>query len=603
MTHPVPSSGFTVASSYGLDHTHLGPQFPANEIVNSKRALVLNYRASFYKCRQHDWKAYDWNGAMRRPDASPTQPLIGASVPDFYVPLNQRRPMAPYRLARTIVGAFTTLIFGHGRWPTILSDDPQTQDFVEALVKASKLKTKMIRARNIGGSSGSVGMSWGFKDGRPLVRVHAAKSLYVHEWADEDDFVPAHAIELYQYEKDVWDSSKRKHVRKIFWHRRDWTENADIEFVPCEVTKDNPTWQIDEEKSVMHNDGLCHLVWIQNLPDDDETSVDGQPDYAELYEQLDSVDILNSVNVNGTSMNLDPTLKLSINEEDVGDAIIKKGSNNALVLGMGGDASYLELSGSAVSAGHSSIEKQREQVLETCQCIVPDPNEVVGSATSSIALRIVYAPMLSKGDIMRDQYGDIGLLRVLEGMLHGARRLNIGGVVREESIDDYGIPVIDEVTGEPVIEDVEYYLALPPRKNKIEILDDDGMPTGEFRVEEIVRVPGNGRLTLEWPDYFRDTQDDRQKQVTSLSTATGGKATMSQQTAVEVLASSMQRDPQVEWVRIRNEQEQSRANVSGMFPGTGGEVSSRDELPEASESIETEEPSDEEEEPTSDTQE
>lgn len=594
----------SVVSSFGLSNTQLGPQFPALQIISSERSIELNYRSNFYLCRQHDWKTFDWNGTFKRPQKFPTQPLVGNSTPDFYVPLNQRRPSTPYRLARTIVGAFTMLIFGHGRWPNLMSDDPQTQDFAEALVKASKLKTKMIRARNLGGSCGTVGMSWGFHNGSPRVRVHTAKSLYVEEWEDEDELIPAHVVELYQYPKDVWDERKQKHVRKFFWHRRDWTTDADIEFTPCEVTKENPSWQVDEDRTVMHNDGVCHFVWVQNLPDDDVTSIDGQPDYAETYEQLDSIDILNSTNVYGATKNLDPTLLLKMHQEDVGGVLVKKGSDNALVLGPGGDARYMELSGTAVTAGHSTIDKQRDQTLETCQCVVTDPSEAVGAGMSSVALKIIYAPMISKGDIMRDQYGDNGIVRLIEGMIQAARKLNIGGIVQEEEVNPDGSPVIDEETGEAKVTDVEYSLTLPPKRDKIEILDAEGNPTGEFSIKETIRVPGNGSITLEWPDYFAPTADDKQKIAGAMTTATGGKPVMSQRTAVEQIATSAQRDPQEEWNRVQQEAESARRADAAMFPGVGGQVENVDDLPDGADPLEGEEDTDgENERPTDPTEE
>ena len=589
--HPI--AELSVVSAYGLDQTHLGPQFPALEIVSSLRATELEFRARYYKCRQHDWKVFDWNGTMRRPERFPTQPLIGNAMPDFYVPLNQRRPQTPYRLARTIVGAFTTLIFGHGRWPSILSDDPETQDFAEILVKEAKLKTKMIRARNLGGASGTVGLSWGFVDGKPRVRVHESRHLHVLEWADEDEFIPAHVVELYQYPKDIWNAAKKKNERRFFWHRRDWTTNADISFIPCEVTSENPDyWQIDESKSEQHNDGFCHFVWVQNLPDDEVTTIDGQPDYAELYEQLDAVDIINSVNTGGVVKNLDPTLKLKMHREDVAGAVIRKGSDNALTVGVDGDASYMELSGSAVSAGHEAIRIQREQALETCQCVVPDPNEVAGGATSSVALKIVYAPMLSKGDIMRDQYGE-AIITILEGMINSARKRNVGQVVQEPTLDSDGIEVMDEVTGQPVLTPVEYWLDLPPRVEKQEVLDDAGNPTGEIETHYYPRKPGNGRLKCEWPDYFKPTETDRSQQAGSLVTASGGKPIMSQQTAAEHLATSYQRDPTEEWSRIRTEAMQAAASQAEMFPGPGGEVDSYDQLPDGAEPMEGENQDDE----------
>lgn len=575
---PVARAGkLALVSSFGLDHTQLGPEFPAIEIASSQRARELAFRAAYYECTQHDWKVFNWNGAPRTPEKFSTQPLIGGALPDFYVPLNQRRPETPYRLGRTIVGAFTALLFGHGRWPKVVSDDPETQDFAEALIEACHLKTKMIRARNAGGSCGTVGLSWGFDEhGQPKVRVHAAKHLYPMQWEDEDELVPAHVVELYQFPRDVRNPKTRKIERQFFWHRRDWTQTADIMFEPVPVTGENPVWQIDEKRSVQHNDGACHFVWVQNLPEDDPSSFDGQPDYAELYEQMDSVDVLNSTNVRGVVKNLDPTLKLRLNQEDVGSAVVQKGSDNALVVGLSGDASYLELNGTAAAAGHAAIETQRRQALETCQCIIPDPNVVAGAATSSVALKIVYAPMLSKGDIQRDQYGE-AIVRVLDGMVQYARRLNVGGAVDE-------IVVTDDTGEEISRERVEYTLSLPPRIDKREKVDAAGEPTGEFDVTRVPRRPGSGTLTLEWPEYFRETADDRQKHVGALVQGVGsGQPVISQRTAVEMMAAVNQRNPQDEWARIQGEAQEKRANEALMFPGTGGLVEHTDDLPAGAE--------------------
>lgn len=587
--HPPVNQGrtLTLVSSFGLDQTTLGPNFPAQQIVNSQRVRELTFRENYFTCRQHDWKVFDWNGAVRRPEGHMTQPLIGEMLPDFYVPLNSRRPCSPYRLARSIVWAFTTLTFGYGRWPSFRSDDTETQDFAKALVKATRLKTKMIRARNLGGASGTVGLSWGYNNGKPRVRVHLARHLYVQEWEDEDELIPAHVIEIYQFPKDVWLPDKKRMERQFFWHRRDWTKTADIEFVQQKVEKDNPSWQIDEEKSVIHNDDECHFVWVQNLPDDDTTTIDGQPDYAETYEQLDELDIINSVSSKGTKLNLDPTLVLKMDQDEVGDTTIRKGSGNALVVGPSGDARYMELSGASVTAGHATIDKQREQVLEANQCILPDPNEVVGSATSSVALKIVYAPMLAKADIMRDQYGQ-AIERLLEGMIRTARKLNVGNVLLEQDIDpETGEPILDD-DGVPVEREIQYTLNLKPKRVKTPRLDEEGNETGEFDIEEVPYTPGSGDLSLEWPDYFKRTSDDNQKESGSLTQATGGKPVMSHQTAVEQMATSMQRDPQEEWNRLKQEQEEQRKRESEMFPGMGGQVGSLEELPDDAELMEGE---------------
>lgn len=549
-----------VASSFGVAHTTLGPDFDALGMINAERVRELQYREAFYTCRVHDWKMFDFNGRTITPGkASGVQPLISTAAPSFYVPLDQRRPSTPYRLPRKIVNSFTAMLFGHGRWPQIRSNDPQTQDFAEALVKEAGIAAKFIRARGIGGRCGTVGLSWCFSDGEPRVTVHHGAHLHVIEWEDESERIPAHVVEIYQFPEDYTDS-RGKRKRRMVWKRRDWTKTADVFFKSIEVGKQNPDrWSIDEEKSFEHDDGFAHFVWIENLPDD-ITGVDGVPDYAEAYEPMISLDTLNSVNVRGATLNLDPTLKFKMDREDLKGATVSKGSEHAIVTGKDGDAEYLELSGTSISAGSSLVESLRAQILETVECVVLDPDKATAAGSSSVALRIVYAPMLAKTDILREQYGG-GIVRLLDQMTVSARKKlpdADGSEVVEVQVDE---------EGKEVEEPVEYFIDLPPR------LEEKTDETGQVITIEHERNPGGGRLWLEWGPYFKPTTSDYQQAAAALSSATGGKAIMSQQSAVELNANVWDRDGSSEWNRLVSEQQSQWARqAEGMFPGAGGEV-------------------------------
>lgn len=582
-----------VPSSFGLDHTTLGPEFDAKGLVDSTRVKELEYRERFFRCTQHDHKIFDMNGNMTRPGRIPgVQPLIGSNAPSFYVPLEMRRPNAPYRIGKKIVSSFTGMLFGRGRWPQVRSDDPVTQDWAEALVEAVKMRTKFIRARNIGGSCGTVGISWRFVSGKPRISIHHGKNIHVLEWEDAEEKIPRHVVELYQYSRRVFDERKKKHVERWFWHRRDWTPTADIFFEPVPVDKQNPRWVIDQNRSMEHNEDDIHFAYIENLPDDEPSCDDGVPDYAETYEQMNTLDVLNSVVVRGGVLNLDPTLVLKMEREELGGAIIRKGSDNALTVGPSGDAHYMELSGQSLTAGGALIDRQRDQILETSECVLVDPDRVAAAGTSSVALKVVYAPMLGKSDLLRDQYGE-GIVRALEGLTRSARQYmrQPGAPSPEEEFvhvpvvdEETGQPVVDESTGTPIEEPVEYYVEMPPRIEKEPVIDEvTGEATGEVTLKVTERHPGTGRIWLEWGPYFKPTADDHSKDVTAASTAAGGKAVLSQQTAVELTAQSYDRDGTEEWARVQRDNLNRAAEEGGMFPDIGGAVQEEEEEPEGEE--------------------
>lgn len=563
--------GVTYAvSSFGVEGTTFGPDFRAKAFVDSPRVRELEFRERFFRSTHHDQKLFDFYGRMTRPGGPGSQPMIGGSLPTFYVPLDQRRPNAPYRLPKVIVNAFTGLIFGHGRWPAIrVVGDPQTQDFAEALVKAQRLPTAMIRARNIGGSTGTVGLSWRFWQGKPRVRVHPGKHLFVHEWEDREELIPAHVSEVYQTARDEW--TGKAFERNFYWHRRDWTPLVDITFVEQRVTAEDPYWVIDEV--ARHDDGFAHFVWIQNTPDFDGTEIDGEPDYEGLYENFGGLDVLNSVVMKGATLNLDPTLLLKVDPDIVARGGVRKGSDNALSVGKDGDADYMELAGTSITAGLELKASERAQALEVAQCVSPDPNTIAAAGTSSLALKIVYAPMLGKGDLLRDQYGQ-GIERLLEQQIKSARRHitprdETGEKVYEIQTDDAGAETA-----------VEYGLALEPRIVEEPVLDESGNPTGEMTARAEERVPGaGGDVELEWGDYFKPTEEDKSKRATTLNTANGGKPTLSHKSTVEVMAMASGLDPAEEWIAVTAEEAARREAERGMFPDLGGKVTGEAELP------------------------
>jgi len=548
---PSPSATGTVDtnSMFGSKPT----EFRGTSVLSSPRYRELDRRQQYYDCTQHDEKKYDFDGRIidqRGSGASATQPLINSEVAPFYVPLSARRPHAPARLARVITNAFTNMVFGAQRFPTIkVSGDADTQDFDAELVRATNLSTKMIRARTIGGSVGTVGLSWCFDaKGRPSIEVHNGKYLFVHEWEDREELIPQWVTEVYLTSRPEWDGSKKKFLTNWYWHRRDWMPDQDVLFVDVRYQKGvEPDWIPDQKNSVRHEDGFCHLHWIQNLPAEGE---DGVPDYDGLYELFDAVDVLNSVVVKGAILNLDPTLVLKIDRDIAGAMGVKKGSDNSLIVGEEGGADYLELTGSSLEAGIKLLQEQRRNGLETAQCIVPDPADVAAQGVSSVALKAMFGPMMGKCETLRDQYGR-PIKRMFDQMNRAARA----------KVGQSTVVVVKDENGQDVEKPGRYVIALPPKIVETPKQDDEGQPvfdeqTGKPQVDvkKVDRAPGaGGDVELDWPPYFMPTPADQQAELTTLSAAAGAKPILSQQTAVEKAAAALGVDPNSEWARVQKD--------------------------------------------------
>ncbi len=548
-----------MGAKYGLDPITISPAFKAWSFLKSDRRTELLMRKSYFAARQHDEKVFDFDGSPC--GAGPyyaTRTMIGSwSSAPLEVPMAVRRPAMPYRLPRKIVNDFTGMVFGHGRWPSIVTpDDPTTEDFLRALSKAARLPLVFTLARGLGGAVGTAAVSWSFHQGRPRARSHSGENLFVHLWADREDLIPAHVSEIMHYEEDMFDPEKGEVVRTPFWYRFDWTPIANVAFKPVPVNgTEEPEWVIDEEASGVHNDNFAHLIWIQNLPNDEGSNViDGMPDAADVFEVFDGIDVINSTVFNGAKKAIDPTLVI---KSDRDASLVYTGGAHTLTPGEKGDASYLELAGSSLEVGRELVKEWRDQVLETTQCVSPDADSVVAQGASAAALKITYRPMLGKSDLMRTQYGD-ALTRLLQQMLDSARKLL--PEIDEDGNKLYDVGVTDD--GEDIL--IDHFIELEP---KIEKTKDEN---GQEVIKITERVPGNGRfIDLEWGEYFEQTAADRQQETAALGIANGGKPIMSHKTSVEDAATIFGKDPSAEWKAVELEEQARTEREGGMFPSYG----------------------------------
>lgn len=514
-------------------------------LAEGGRFRDLDRREAYFRARQDDHKRYDWEGYFRGygDDA--------AIKPGWYVPLGMRRPAARYDLAKVIVRRLTTLLFGSEHFPQIVAEtDPDTEDFVRTLARESRLGQRMMEARELGGALGTACLSSGFVDGSPRLEVHNAKHCRVLRWRDRAEFKPSVVLKAYAFEKEVWDPLASKWKREDFFYARYWDEQQELvwEEIPADVAKE-PDWQdrIPPSAVHIHGWGFCPFYWIQNRPATDE--VDGESDYDGLHDIFDEINQLLSATGRGTKRNVDPTLVVHANA-DANRGAIKKGSDNAIF--SPGGAKYLELSGESVRAARDLIEVLRGAALDAAGVVLADPEKLSGAAQSAAAMRIIYAPMLANADILREQYGEMGIRRILEDMLRMARVLMTRPAQRD--------PETGEMQKAAVV--------LPPR-----VLYTQGAG-GELDRKSVDRKPGTATTVgLNWPAYFPATTADVKLSVESAQAANGGKQVISRRSSVLYIAQHFGvEDVDQELVEIEDEERETREAQEAMMAGSSPEL-------------------------------
>jgi hypothetical protein len=458
------------------------------------RGRSLDRYEAHYNCSQYQHLSLDWWGNIQVP--------LGFTQPQMEMSVRAKRPTAPYNLCRAIVDRFTGLLFGESRKPDITWEgDYDTEQLLETVMEQCLFFPKWRQARAIGGGVGSVCMTAHLRNGKFNLEVHNPKQCQVL-WKDRRTFTPEAILICYQFTRmeAVFDERTKQVTgqRAVpYLYRRLITENDDTVYVPAKY-EPGEVIEWKEESTVQHDLGFFPGIWVQNLPN--LLDEDGVPDCYGAWHNFDTMDRLISQMNKATLLNLDPTLVLGVDPkaiEIMGG--IRKGSENALMVGAGGTASYLEITGSGVDSGMKVYDMLKRNTLDVVRCVMVDPDKISGAAQSAKAIEYLYAPMLEKADDLRAQYGDLGVLPLVAVLEKMARAIMGKQVVIEGKKCVLG-------------------LDLPPRA--------DGKPH---------RLGPGGYTRLHWGPYFSPTEDDKQKAITNAVAAqTGGaidKATMVQAVA------------------------------------------------------------------------
>jgi len=459
----------------------------------SPRAQRLNELWARYKTQQYDVRLADWDGSQR--PTSVEREIIssqGFIPPGFYdaggqmdsLPIKFRRPSTPYHLAKVIVDRFTGLLFTESRHPRIrCPGDSDTEDYVAGIADVTRLWARCIEARQFGGATGSACMSFMFDEGRPVIEVHDPRWT-TPKFVSRTNKKLTAIEERYQYPEEVFNPKTERYEEIAFWYRRTIDIRKDVLFKPVPVgSGDEPDWDNLIEREVEHGHGFCPVIWVQNLPVKGE--VDGEGDCSGIFDLCDAIDMLLSAGNQGTILNCDPTPVLSTDKEDW--PVLRKGSANAVKLEKGGGFSYAEITGAGPKAALEMADKLRSLALEVAQCTLEHPD--VANRTATEVERSTES-MNSKGDILREQYGQHAVLPLLEMIIAAARKLGTPRAVN------------GEVTRSTI--------SIPPR-----VIEDE---TGNVTVVERKLGPG-APLQLLWSGYAKPSIKDASDAATAASTA------------------------------------------------------------------------------------
>jgi hypothetical protein len=333
----------------------------------------------------------------------------------------------------------------------------------------------MIEVRDLGGAQGAVGIGFEFTeeatvvfeafDGRYTTPVF--KNRLTRELASIEQkwTYPGYV----QNEKGEW-------TEVIMWCRRYIDESTDTLWQDVYTPSgQEPSWDmVAPLRETEHNFGFVPVEWVQNLTVSDE--IDGDPDCHGAFDMIEEADKLNSQANRGVVNNCDPTLVLVTDDESL--TSIEKGSEKFIRLNKGETAEYLEMNGMGSKTAGERADALESKVLRFCQCVLDRTTDVQKTATET---EYDYSSFHEKCDVLREQYGERGVKRLLAKLVKAVKQ------VGDESV------------------------VVPPR--------EETQPDGTKKLVQRKLGPGDGVIALQWPDYKTATPTDTQTKVQSAANA------------------------------------------------------------------------------------
>lgn len=542
----------------------------------------------FYDGTQHDHCKADWAGRSR----PARQPYLSGRVPEkgfagrtsARASHDDRRPNVQLGLTQRVVDRYTETTCGRPAALSVPGDEDSTCA-LEASFEASNTWDAIVEIETIGGAVGSAAVVTSVIDGEFCDEVLFPFEVYVRSWADRRRWIPSEVIHQVHVDVERRDPDTGKIVCKRLIKTRLWTEVHTITFEPVDPDEWDATKPLkiadDEDAVIEHHAGRCPVVWHQNTRS--HRTPEGQPDMrtASNLELSDMADRVASHAVKATRNNAEPTIHRA--DRDImfmQIPAIAKGAGNEIRTSEVGKVSYLETDGRSVEMAWSGVDRLTLTVLRNTNCVIMD----------------VDLDMASRGN------GDSGeALQQRAGSMHkrcNRKRVTLGTTIKQMAKIRLAMMRHLDISSEDDPKDGT--IILPPRCFK-----DSDQHTGEEHDEmsqaagqdllaikqspagvlgwsglepfkeryEAHRLGQGTAVAVRWPPYNELTPLQIQAFTTAVGQATGSKQSLSQQTAIELVASALGLpDALAEKRRVMEEKQAGLHMVQPMVEHDDGEL-------------------------------
>ncbi len=229
------------------------------------------------------------------------------------------------------------------------------------------------------------------------------------------------------------------------YFERKWTADEEIWYLLMPISPAAEPVR-DSRRSLKHGLGFVPIVWIRNLPGEDD--IDGAPTFEAAISTVINIDY--TLSQSGRAMKYAGDPKLVIQTKDSNDSDKTNdtggGAFNMLVVN-NGEAKLLEINGTAATASLEYVRYLRALALESVHGNRTDA-EKMSAAQSGRATEMMNQGLIWLADRMRVSYGQVGLLSLLRMVCRASSVISPseGGLIiagkRVKALDPTGLSLV-----------------------------------------------------------------------------------------------------------------------------------------------------------------
>lgn len=342
-------------------------------------------RAAKQKVRNQELELYDAYYEGTQYDKLPRWDEIDLKDGE-YIPVRKRQPRIKFNFAKVLVDRIASKLVGASTFPDLrIEDSEQDDEFIETVIKVSRIKSRILDAVKMYILSGSSLLRFYLDQGSIIIESYHSKYCYpVFKPNGQLQSVRIQYVYEDEQDRDAMGNPKSK------WFKLELGEISDILY-------DNPQYQVEGDPQFQivsktdHNLGFVQAEWFRTGID--KHSPDGPSLIKDVLDFIDEMNYSLSQSSLAIGYGQEPQLVLSGMEQEEVDKVIKS-STKAWALGKEGKAEFLEANLMGVEKATDLRDKIRLAMQDVSRVVLLDPEKAMGKAQSGKAMEALNGPFV-----------------------------------------------------------------------------------------------------------------------------------------------------------------------------------------------------------------